>query len=772
MAGQQDIGALVVTLEAQTAAFEKGMQQATNEIKKFGGAASSVEQQLGGIQGAFFKFNVATAALSTGLNAVVGAFGKLRSFASVREQLDNVEASFTAVLGSAERAGDMIMRVKRISNELGTSIPQTADALRRITIGLKQLGSTNSEIETVTTTFLKIGAIGGSIEEATAAIFQFSQALGAGVLRGDELISLLERQPLIAQEIAKYLQKIGLSADGSVQSLRALARDGKVTSVILRDALVDASARIAEQYKSLPVRISQALNRITNLLNEFYYDINKKLKINEGLSDFLEKIPGLISGPLKNLSLFFEDLSKNMWAVQLATLGLAAALAGPLALALRSVTIAAAAFIATPVGAALTALGIAIIAITAYWKELRDTILQLGIGFLQLGGIIKKAFGGDDSNIQAMIIDLEAARMQTVELGKATENAQEATNGLSDAQRKAAEAAKKYGEAIAKSMESFRESIFGARIELATIPAKIKELQALIAQEKNPVMLEKLKDMLKKLKEELDPVDAALRKAAEATQNATNPFNALAKELESLDKQLAAGYISWDTYGIAVEQALDKIQPKKLEESKTALDEIGVAIGTSLSNSVADFTDVLFEADQTFAKFAENFLKSIAKMIVQLMLLKAVKTSLGGTAFGDFLGFKANAAGDSYEGGTGLKQGVYDKPTFFAFANGGAFGGRNRLGVMGEAGPEAILPLKRGANGQLGVQAGASMGSSETIVNVYNSADATVKTSETTNSDGSKTIDIMIEKKVKELFGTGAMDKSMRASYGLIRSAA
>jgi hypothetical protein len=60
----------------------------------------------------------------------------------------------------------------------------------------------------------------------------------------------------------------------------------------------------------------------------------------------------------------------------------------------------------------------------------------------------------------------------------------------------------------------------------------------------------------------------------------------------------------------------------------------------------------------------------------------------------------------------------------------------------------------------------------ETIVNVYNSADATVKTSETTNGDGSKTIDIMIEKKVKELFGTGAMDKSMRASYGLIRSAA
>lgn len=771
MAGQQDIGALVVTLEAQTAAFEKGMQQATNEIKKFGGAATAVEQQLGGIQGAFFKFNQATSALSTGMSAVAAAFGKLRSFASVRESLDNVQASFTAVLGSGERAADMMMRVKRISNELGTTIPQTADAVRRMSIGLKQLGSTNAEVEKVTTTFLKIGAIGGSIEEATAAIFQFSQALGAGVLRGDELISLLERQPLIAQEIAQYLQKIGLSADGSVQSLRALARDGKVTSVILRDALVDASEKIAEQYKSMPVRISQAMNKIKNVLDEFYYDVNKKLKINEGISDFLEKIPGLLSGPLKNLSLFFDDLAKNMWAVQAATIALAAAMAGPLAVALRAVTIAAAAFIATPVGAVLTALGVAIVAVTAFWKELRDTILQLGIGFLQLGGIIKKTFGGDDSNIQSMIIDLEAARMQTVELGKATEKAEEATNKMSDAQRKAAEAAKKFGEAVAKSMESFRESIFGARVELATIPAKIKELNALIATEKNPVMLEKLKDMLKQLKDELDPVDAALRKFAESTQNATNPANEVAKELDNLDKALAKGYISWETYGAAVDKAMEKLQPPKLEETKEMLDEIGVAMGNTLSNSVADFTDVLFEADQTFMKFAENFLKQIAKMIVQMMLLKAIKTSLGGTDFGNFLGFKANAAGDSYDEGTGLKHGVYDKPTFFAFANGGAFSGRNRLGVMGEAGPEAILPLKRGANGQLGVQAG-NMAVPETTVNVYNSADATVTTSETTNQDGSKQIDIMIEKKVKELFGTGAMDKSMRASYGLVRSAA
>ena len=51
--------------------------------------------------------------------------------------------------------------------------------------------------------------------------------------------------------------------------------------------------------------------------------------------------------------------------------------------------------------------------------------------------------------------------------------------------------------------------------------------------------------------------------------------------------------------------------------------------------------------------------------------------------------------------------GVINKPTLFQFANGGA----GRLGLMGEAGPEAILPLRRGPNGKLGVEAqGSSVG--------------------------------------------------------------
>jgi tape measure domain-containing protein len=218
------------------------------------------------------------------------AFGSVVGFAKVRENLDNVQASFKAVLGDGDRAADMMVRVKRISNELGTSLPETANAVRRMTIGLKQLGSSNAEIDTITTTFLKIGALGGSIEEATGAIFQFSQALGSGVLRGDELISLLERQPMIAQEIAMYLKEIGLSADGSIGSLRKLAGEGKVTSAILREALLGASDRIAKAYAEMPPKISQSLNRLKNKFDEFKVELNNNFRLNEIITESLDGI--------------------------------------------------------------------------------------------------------------------------------------------------------------------------------------------------------------------------------------------------------------------------------------------------------------------------------------------------------------------------------------------------------------------------------------------------------------------------------------------------
>ena len=82
--------------------------------------------------------------------------------------------------------------------------------------------------------------------------------------------------------------------------------------------------------------------------------------------------------------------------------------------------------------------------------------------------------------------------------------------------------------------------------------------------------------------------------------------------------------------------------------------------------------------------------------------------------FTKFLGGLFNADGNAFDK-QGLitayaKGGVVDKPTFFRY------GGAGKLGIMGEAGAEAILPLSRGSNGKLGVQ--ATGGGTSVVVNV------------------------------------------------------
>jgi phage-related minor tail protein len=102
---------------------------------------------------------------------------------------------------------------------------------------------------------------------------------------------------------------------------------------------------------------------------------------------------------------------------------------------------------------------------------------------------------------------------------------------------------------------------------------------------------------------------------------------------------------------------------------------------------------------------------------------------------------------------------IVDSPTLFKFAQG--------TGMMGEAGPEAIMPLKRDANGNLGVRSGQQQPNVDVVVNNYSNAQAT--TQETTDSRGNRRIEVTVgEMSAGDLTRSGsASQRSMRSTYGL-----
>jgi lambda family phage tail tape measure protein len=152
---------------------------------------------------------------------------------------------------------------------------------------------------------------------------------------------------------------------------------------------------------------------------------------------------------------------------------------------------------------------------------------------------------------------------------------------------------------------------------------------------------------------------------------------------------------------------------------------IGDAIGSSLANGIMGLIEGTTTAKEVFA----NFLKSIGQILVQegtkmiamyiaIAIAKAIagmgSNFTGGTssavptdAAGWGSSFNTELPGITSVGKIGFAKGgaftnsVVSSPTMFKFADGGT----TRTGLMGEAGPEAIMPLKRGADGSLGVQA-------------------------------------------------------------------
>ena len=132
----------------------------------------------------------------------------------------------------------------------------------------------------------------------------------------------------------------------------------------------------------------------------------------------------------------------------------------------------------------------------------------------------------------------------------------------------------------------------------------------------------------------------------------------------------------------------------------------------------------------------------------------------------------ANALGGIYDtdgvlpfakGGT-FTNAIVQSPTFFRFASGAGFG----LGLMGEAGPEAVMPLSRGTDGSLGVNAsgiGGMQFSLRVVINNYSTEE--VAATETIGDDGQRQLEVTIGTLINGHISSGKADKALSARYGI-----
>lgn len=308
--------------------------QAVRELQKLNKTTASMATGFSNIQGAI---GLATRALTA-----FGSLSVLKGIVDTANQVNLLEASFGALTGSAERGAGLLAGSFKLVEQTGAGFDDVVTSVQRLTIGMNELGATNTDIEGVAEAFIKIGRIGGtSMFSTNQALVQFTQGLASGKLQGDELRSILERVPLITSLIADEMGR-------TRGEIKELGKQGKITADIMVSALLNALPQIRKDFETLPTISEQAINKIAAQWIQLQRDLSEESGLGEAFVEGLELLADALRESRPDTVAFVKALRDAIRFGELAgeiMLGLAAAIGTTLVIAYKRALFAQNAFI-------------------------------------------------------------------------------------------------------------------------------------------------------------------------------------------------------------------------------------------------------------------------------------------------------------------------------------------------------------------------------------------------------------------------------------------
>lgn len=186
------------------------------------------------------------------MDAYTGMQNRLKLVTESQEQLNLAMSDTFVIAQKSYQSWDSVIQV-----------------YQRFSDNAKTLNIDMAKTAELTETVSKAVAISGaSTQAAEAALTQFGQALASGVLRGEELNSILEQTPALAKAIA---QGMGIT----VGQLRSVAAEGKITGEVLVDALTKSKKSVDELFAKTDVTIGQSLQLLSNEVTKFTGEAGK-----------------------------------------------------------------------------------------------------------------------------------------------------------------------------------------------------------------------------------------------------------------------------------------------------------------------------------------------------------------------------------------------------------------------------------------------------------------------------------------------------------------
>jgi tape measure domain-containing protein len=591
-------------------------------------------------------------------SGIKGAFGGITAALSIRElgqmadSFQNIQARLRLATRDAQEFATANENIKRIASSAKSPLAETATLYTRISQSLLDIGGTQAQVA-ATTQALALGLkiSGATAAESASAMLQFSQAIGSGVLRGEEFNAINEAAPRVMKALADSL---GVP----VGKLRELAQEGKITRDILVNSLGEQLPKLLKEAETLPTTIGAAWEK---LRNELLLTVGELDKFTGASNKAASVLSSGGSGALKTITLFGAQAAFTFGQVSREIAG---------------------------VGERLIALGKGDFqGFDAIGQRIKR---ETASARLELKELQDEMFKTADKAVKPA----EFTPLATGSVGPTAEQIA-AAKAAAEAAKKAMEALRKEGAQLAASVDPIinRNQELAKYVELlqkGAISQDIFDRAATKSITTAQAALDATDQRLIAAKQAQEALDA-LTKEGENLKLAVDPFYKLNKEVERYSELLEKGVIDQRTFELAVEKSMGK----STEIVKDSADKMNAAmigfqtnvqstLGQGLYNAMTGRFDSIFDAwkDLLFrmvsAGLASHLTESIFGSNGSSGLLKGGLSILS-SIFGGFGGGKS-------AGGLKLGSSNFGQFLWPTFATGGDHMGGLRL--VGENGPE------------------------------------------------------------------------------------
>lgn len=708
----------------------KGVVQGDKDFKR-------LARQIGTIQ----KSTVSLSKSFSGLRNIFAAGFLALGIREITDAIDSfqlLEDRIRVFTGDAESASNVFNQLGDAASFTKTSVDSLAQSYNRVALATNELGLSQEEILATTTLLQQTFRISGAtIAEATSSTIQLAQGLSSGQLRGQELRSVLEQNAVFANLLSKELNI-------TRGQLIKFAETGQITSDRVLKALFSNFKEINSQAGNLQVTIGQALTIAFDRARFVLRDLNKEFEITRRVSEGI---------------LFVADNLATV--VKVATAAFAVFITPKILAGLGAV-----ASILFSIEGAVAVIGGGIILAAATWEtsglriEIAINKVLTGVENLKLSfndlvsGLVKdfNFLFGSDFNI-GDVFDSESAKRnietittETDKLNKQLEKLNTQTTGKGNS----------FEDFLSGVAENFNTTNKLTRVATGQFAALNQQFG------KGFDILQNYRNAYEQLR--FDQINADFAQGKITLQQYVEEFTKLNSQVEKLSTgtQILKGF------------------QLGLNDTFNGVGNLITNVRNATNATFNQLEDRLLEFVKTgkfqFADFAQFVLDELTKIVIRLAIIRPLAQGIFGgttsptfstpTTSQQFTTSAGNAAvaanghalnrGNIIPFATG---GIVDRPTNFGMSGG-------RVGLMGEAGPEAIIPLERGPNGKLGVNA---TGASGVVVNVNNFTNSDVEVRESTSNSGERELEIIINNSVAKGIGEGRFDRQFQQSYNLQR---